>query len=95
MGVCPALGRGGRRYAFPPYACWNRFAKFEAAEAWIPAFAGTARAEVVNFPSRSGYLPSLSAFPPYACYDYEQRGLPKWSKIPWETVVTLNYRHKA
>jgi hypothetical protein len=38
--------------------------KFEAAEAWIPAFAGTAQAEVANFSSRSGYLPSLYTLNP-------------------------------
>jgi hypothetical protein len=38
-------------------------AKSEEVEAWIPAFAGTARAEIVNFSTRSGYLPSLCAQP--------------------------------
>jgi hypothetical protein len=37
--------------------------KFEAAEAWIPAFAGTARAEIANLSSWSGYLPGLIAKP--------------------------------
>jgi prevent-host-death family protein len=41
--------------------------KFEAAEPWVPAFAGKARPEVANFSSRSGYLPNLRTFPPYAC----------------------------
>ena len=35
--------------------------KFEAAEPWVPAFAGTARAVVANSSSRSGYLPGLAA----------------------------------
>jgi hypothetical protein len=42
--------------------------KFEASEAWTPAFAGTARVEVANFSSRSGHLPRLWAFPPHALY---------------------------
>src|SRR5215472_8008593 len=33
------------------------FEKFEAAETWVPAFAGTAEAEVAKSSCRSGYLP--------------------------------------
>jgi hypothetical protein len=39
------------------------FVKFGAAEPWVPAFAGKAEAEAANFPSRSGFLPSLKAQP--------------------------------
>jgi hypothetical protein len=52
-------------------AHWQSIAilgKSEAADPWIPAFAGKARVAVDDFSSRSGYLPSLCAIPPYAYY---------------------------
>jgi hypothetical protein len=60
--IFPGESRGP---SFPPHepviavkTC-SQLEKFEAAEAWIPAFAGTAKAEVANFSNWSGYLPSL------------------------------------
>src|SRR5215472_1414458 len=33
--------------------------KFEETGPWVPAYAGTAKSEILDFPSRSGYLPRL------------------------------------
>jgi hypothetical protein len=51
-----------------PGAHWQDVAilrRSEAADPWIPAFAGKARVPVDDFLSRSAYLPSLSAYPPH------------------------------
>src|SRR5579884_2846910 len=40
--------------------------KFRTVEKWVPAFAGTTMKECTDFPSRSEFLPSLFAIPPYS-----------------------------